>query len=118
MQDARDHLRGAVVAEQVVDPAAEIYGDLLFEHQFAIQAPGAPTVERLFEEAHRVPVRRAAWRYGVADGHGGQCAELFSDVAAALLSLHRLGGISEPRRRTCGNVTVVLSGQCEAFVRL
>ena len=118
VQDARDHLRGAVVAEDVVDAAVGFDGDLFFEHQFAMQASGAAAVQRLIEQGHGAPIARAARGHRVADGHGRQRAEFFFDVTATLFFLFRLGGIGKRRRRPSGNIGEIFFGQRDAFARL
>ena len=49
VQDARDHLRWAVVIEKVVHAALGFDRDLLFEHEFAVHAAGAPAMQRLIQ---------------------------------------------------------------------
>jgi hypothetical protein len=57
---------------------------LLFQHQFAVDAAGPASIERLIEHGQRVPVSGAAVRSAVADGDAGQRAEFFLDFADAL----------------------------------
>src|SRR5712692_8841968 len=63
-----------------------------------------------------MPIRRAARGNRVADGHGGQRAELFLHFAAALFGLFWLARIGEGRRGSGGNVAEILFGEGEAFV--
>ena len=88
VEEAPDQQRRPVViekiADRIIDAAAGVHGDLLFEDQLAIDAAGAAAVERLVEHGQRVPVGRAASRRAVADGDAGQRAEFFLDFAAAL----------------------------------
>ncbi len=44
VQDFGDHLRGAVVAEDVLDAAVDLDGDLFFENEMAVHASGAAAV--------------------------------------------------------------------------
>ncbi len=63
-----------------------------------------------------MPIRRAARGNRVADGHGGQRAELFLHFAAALFGLFRLARIGEGRRGAGRNIAEIFLGEGEAFV--
>src|SRR5216684_2359380 len=66
VQDACDHLRWAVVVEDVahriVDAARSIHRHLLLQDQPAVHASGAAAVQRLVEHCRGVPVGSAAPR--------------------------------------------------------
>src|SRR4029077_15267551 len=72
VQNPRGHLRGAVLAEDVVDAAIGFHGHLFFQHEFTMNSPGSAAVQRLVQQRHRVPFRRLPLRHYIADGHGWQ----------------------------------------------
>ena len=109
------HLRRPVVAEQVIDASLDVNGNLLFLHQYAVDSASPPTVQRLIQQRHSAPVRRATLRHQIADGHRRQRAKLFYHVAASFFGLFRLGGIREGRRPSGGNAAEMLFGQRHAF---
>src|SRR6202030_981238 len=77
VQDARNHLRRAVVAEDVVDATVGFHGNLFFEHEFAMEASSTASVQRHIEQSHGAPITGAARRNGIANGHGRERAEVF-----------------------------------------
>ena len=87
VEQARDHQRGSVVVEEIadriLDAAGGVHGDLLLEHELAIDAAGAASVQGLIEHGQRVPIGRAAFGRAIADGDARQRAEFFLDLGAA-----------------------------------
>src|SRR5262249_8998850 len=118
VEKSRNHLRWTVVAENVIDPAVGFDRNLLFEDELAIHAARSPSMQRLIEQSHGVPLRGTAWRNRIANGHGGQSAELFFYFAVAFFFLWRFGRIGEWWRRTGGNICEVLHSKGNALIRL
>ena len=116
VENARDHLRGAVGFDDV-RAAVGFDGDLLFEDEAAIDAPDAAAVQRAIENRRGVPIGIAARRNGVTDGDGREWAEFFDDFAAALFGLRRLGHVGARRQRVRGNIFEISLREGEAFGR-
>ena len=119
MQDARHHLRRAVVAEDVVDASVGFDGDLLFENEFTMHAPRAATVQGLIEQRHRAPIGGAPFGNCIADGHGRQRSEFFFHFSAALFLLFRLDQdrqMAAARRQECRrNISAPMQMPSSAF---
>ena len=117
MKNARGHLRGAVRVEGIKAPV-RFDGDLFFEHELAVDAPGAAAVEDAVEDCHRVPIGRFARGRGVADGQRRKSAEWLGNFTAAFLCLRRLGNIGAGRHGAARNVVEVALGEDEGFGRV
>ena len=92
--DARHHLRGAVGFQQV-GAAVDVHGDLLVEHQLAIDPSRASAVQHAVDDARDIPIGCFARRHGVANGDGGQRAELFFALPRG--ALRSVAARSRPR---------------------
>ena len=103
MEDAGDHLGGAVGFDDV-GSAVGFYRDFFFQDQVTVNAADSAAVQGAVENRGGIPIGIAARRDGIADGDGGQRAELFLYGAAAFFGLRWFGNVRNRRQRVRWNV--------------
>ena len=116
VQNLGHHLGWSVVAKDIFDAAINFNGDLSFEDEMAIHAARAAAVQSLIQQNHRAPIRGAAGRNCVADGHGRQGAEFLFHFTTALFRLLGLARVGEWGGRSCGYIGEVFFCEGDAFV--